>query len=400
MNIIRIHCSDEAVAASPPDLFGLIADVERFSIEVPAEVANVLGAGAPVFVGVSGGRDSQALAYRVCAHLDDIGHQGRRILIHADLGRVDWRDSLPVCERLAQRLGVELVVVRRNAGDMMDRWLSRWAANVARYANLECVKLILPWSTAAQRFCTAELKSQVIAREMRRRFPEGDVVSAVGIRREESAKRARMPAWKQDERTTRRRGAGHAWNPLLGWRRGDVNDFVRIRGDELHEAYRLYGSTRVSCAFCVLGLEHDFWALSNCADNHAIYREMVALEAASTFSFRSHRWLGDVAPDLLDAGLRARLQEAKERARARMSAESRLPEHLLFVKGWPTVMPTPCEAALIAEVRRDVAAAVGLQVAHTDRESVLQRYRDLMAAAAAKAGVEASPSHSCEGIES
>ena len=72
MNIIRIHCNDEAVAASPPDLFGLMADVERFSIEVPAEVANILGAGAPVFVGVSGGRDSQALAYRVCAHLDDI----------------------------------------------------------------------------------------------------------------------------------------------------------------------------------------------------------------------------------------------------------------------------------------------------------------------------------------
>ena len=91
-----------------------MADVERFSIEVPAEVANVLAAGAPVFVGVSGGRDSQALAYRVCAHLDDIGHQGRRFLIHADLGRVDWRDSMPVCERLAQRLGVELIVVRRN----------------------------------------------------------------------------------------------------------------------------------------------------------------------------------------------------------------------------------------------------------------------------------------------
>jgi 3'-phosphoadenosine 5'-phosphosulfate sulfotransferase (PAPS reductase)/FAD synthetase len=400
VNIIRIHCNDEAVAASPPDLFGLMADVERFSIEVPSEVANVLAAVAPVFVGVSGGRDSQALAYRVCAHLDDIGHQGRRFLIHADLGRVDWRDSLPVCERLAQRLGVELVVVRRNAGDMMDRWLSRWAGNVARYTKLECVKLILPWRTAAQRFCTAELKSQVIAREMRRRFPVGDVVSAVGIRREESAKRARMPAWKQDERTTRKRGLGHTWNPILGWRRGDVNDYVRIRGDELHEAYRQYGSTRVSCAFCVLGSEHDLRASSNCADNHAIYREMVALEAASTFSFQSHRWLGDVAPDLLDAGLRARLQEAKERARARMSAESRLPEHLLFVKGWPTVMPTPCEAALIAEVRRDVAAAVGLQVAHTDRESVLQRYRDLMAAAAAKAGVEASPSHSCQGIES
>ena len=399
MNIIRIHCSDEAVAASPPDLFGLMADVERFSIEVPAEVANVLGAGAPVFVGVSGGRDSQALAYRVCAHLDDIGHQGRRILIHADLGRVDWRDSLPVCERLAHRLGVELVVVRRNAGDMMDRWLSRWAANVARYANLECVKLILPWSTAAQRFCTAELKSQVIAREMRRRFPEGDVVSAVGIRREESTKRARMPAWKQDERTTRRRGAGHTWNPLLGWRRGDVNDYVRIRGDELHVAYRLYGSTRVSCAFCVLGSEHDLRASSNCADNHAIYREMVALEATSTFSFQSHRWLGDVAPALLDAGLRARLQEAKERARLRVSAEARLPEHLLFVKGWPTVLPTPGEAALIAGVRRDVAQAVGLQVHRTDRDAVLVRYRELMTVARAKAVASDLPLHTEEGLQ-
>ncbi|MBN8491386.1 MAG: phosphoadenosine phosphosulfate reductase family protein [Burkholderiales bacterium] len=376
-----------------------MADVERFSIEVPSEVANVLAADAPVFVGVSGGRDSQALAYRVCAHLDDIGHQGRCFLVHADLGRVEWRDSLPVCERLAQRLGVELIVVRRNAGDMMDRWLSRWTANVARYANLECVKLILPWSTAAQRFCTAELKSQVIAREMRRRFPEGDVVSAVGIRREESAKRARMPAWKQDERTTRKRGAGHTWNPLLGWRRGDVNDYVRIRGDELHEAYRLYGSTRVSCAFCVLGSEHDLRASSNCTDNQAIYREMVALEATSTFSFQSHRWLGDVAPDLLDAGLRARLQEAKERAQLRMSAEVRLPEHLPFVKGWPTVLPTPGEAALIARVRRDVAQAVGLQVHHTDRDAVLVRYRELMRVARAKVVANDLPLHTEEGLQ-
>ena len=39
-----------------------------------------------------------------------------------------------------------------------------------------------------------------------------------------------------------------------------------------------------------------------------------------------------------------------------------LPGHLLFTKGWPTVMPTHEEAALIADVRRDVAAAVGLQV--------------------------------------
>lgn len=394
MNIIRINPAETAdEAPAQADLFGLADGASRFALEVPPEIVSVLDAGAPAFIGVSGGRDSQALAYRVCAHLDDIGHRGQRFLIHSDLGRVEWRDSLPVCERLAQRLGVELIVVRRQAGDMMDRWLSRWAGNVARYENLECVKLILPWSSASQRFCTSELKSQVLAREMRRRFPEGDVVSAVGIRREESANRARMPAWKKDERLTRRRGVGHTWNAILGWRRQDVNDYVRSRGDVLHEAYRIYGTTRVSCAFCVMGSEHDLRASSNCAENQAIYREMVELEAVSTFSFQSTRWLGDLAPDLLDASLRARLQEAKERAERRLAAESRLPEHLLFVKGWPTVMPTAEEGQLIAEVRREVAAAVGLKVKHTDRDSVLARYQELIAAAVAKASAKGLPLH-------
>ncbi|WP_240668651.1 MULTISPECIES: phosphoadenosine phosphosulfate reductase family protein [Piscinibacter] len=400
MNVIKIHRAEEVgELPAQADLFGLADGAARFALEVPPEVGSVLDAAAPVFIGVSGGRDSQALAYRICAHLDDVGHSGQRFLIHAHLGRVEWRDSLPVCERLAQRLGVELVVVRRQAGDMMDRWLSRWAGNVARYADLECVKLIMPWSSASQRFCTSELKSQVLAREMRRRFPHGDVVSAVGIRREESARRAQMPAWKRDERLTRKRGIGHTWNAILGWRRQDVNDYVRSRGDLLHEAYRIYGSTRVSCAFCVMGSEHDLRASSNCADNHEIYREMVELEVASTFSFQSNRWLGDVAPDLLDASLRARLLEAKERARTRVEAESRLPEHLLFVKGWPTVTPTAEEAELIACVRRDVAVSVGLQVNHTDRDSVLARYQELIAAAVAKASATGLPLEDNEGIE-
>lgn len=62
-------------------------------------------------------------------------------------------------------------------------WLSRSEANVERQANLERVKLILPWSTPSTRFRTADRKSAVIASAMRRSFPTGDVVSAVGIRR-------------------------------------------------------------------------------------------------------------------------------------------------------------------------------------------------------------------------
>jgi 3'-phosphoadenosine 5'-phosphosulfate sulfotransferase (PAPS reductase)/FAD synthetase len=386
VKVIPIHLAGEQAVAEP-DLFGLAPTATRFGIDLTPEIDSVLDAGAPVFVSVSGGKDSQALAYRVAEHLDDIGHQGERYLIHADLGRVEWRDSMPLCERLATRLGLELIVVRRKAGDLMDRWLSRWTANVGRFSELQCVKLILPWSTPTSRFCTGELKGQRIAAEIRRRFPVGDVVSAVGIRREESSRRAHMPVWKQDDRTTRKRGLGHTWNAILGWARADVTDYVRMQSDTLHEAYRTYGSTRLSCTYCILASERDLRAARNCSDNHEIYREMCQLEIQSTFSFQGNRWLSDIAPDLLTPGMRADLKAAKERALARIAAEARLPEHLLFVKGWPTCMPSPQEAQLIAEIRVDVARAVGLQINYTDRDSVEARYRELIAAAVTKAAV-------------
>lgn len=367
------------------DLFGIAGTHQAYGIATSPEIDVALARAAPVFMGVSGGRDSMALAYRVTDHLNEIGHLGTRYLIHSDLGRVEWRDSLPVCERLATRLGVELIVVRRKAGDMMDRWKTRWANNVERYKNLQCVKLILPWSTPSTRFCTSELKGQVIASEIRKRYPKGDIVSAVGIRREESAPRSRMPIWKIDERTTRKSGDGHTWNAILSWTKQEVNAYIKSKGDHLHPAYTIYGSGRVSCCFCIMSALSDLVAAASCPDNEAIYREMVDLEIESTFSFQGNRWLGDVAPSLLDAATRSRLSEAKERAAAREGAEARLAEHLLFTKGWPTQMPTVEEADTIAAVRRAVAAAVGIDVQFTDGAEVVRRYAELMATARAKA---------------
>lgn len=135
-----------------PQTLSLFGDAhQQYQVSTTDEVDAMLAAGAVVAIGVSGGKDSQATAIRLARHLDDIGHSGTRVLIHSDLGRVEWKDSLPVCERLAKRLGMKLIVVRRSAGDMMDRWLTRWENNVSRYANLECVKLILPWSTPSMR---------------------------------------------------------------------------------------------------------------------------------------------------------------------------------------------------------------------------------------------------------
>lgn len=291
---------------------------------------------------------------------------------------MEWRDSLPSCQRLAAYLGWELQVVRRMAGDMLARWEGRWASSVARYEALECVKLILPWSTPSLRFCTSELKTAIITRALKQRFPEGDIVNVVGIRRQESPKRQRMPVAAEFSALARKRGTGVTWNAIIEWSLEDVLDEILLSGVAMHEAYTRYGSTRVSCSFCIMSSMHDLLASASCADNRSAYQAMVELEARSTFAFQGSQWLADVAPQLLPAELVADVRHAKRRALQRQQAEAELPDHLLFSKGWPTCMPTVAEAQLIADVRRRVSEAVGLRATFVTPREVIARYADLM----------------------
>ena len=121
-------------AANP--ICGLPTTESYPSIATTAVVTGALLHGAAVAIGVSGGKDSSAVAIRTFDYLAEMGHSGPRLLIHSDLGRVEWKQSLPVCERLAERLKVDLVVVRRQKGDLLDRFRQRWHDNVRRYACL------------------------------------------------------------------------------------------------------------------------------------------------------------------------------------------------------------------------------------------------------------------------
>lgn len=351
------------------------------SVELDDTVAALIARGAPIAIGVSGGKDSCAAALATAEHLDAVGHRGPRVLVHADLGRVEWSDSLPTCERLSKRLGLELVVVRRAAGDMMDRWLKRWSNNVERYAALSCVKVILPWSTPSMRFCTSELKSAPIASALVKRFPGARIVSASGVRREESASRAKTETSKENPRfVNKKRGtSGVDWNPIAAWSEADVFTFCADRGFTMHEGYTRFGMSRISCMFCIMACGSDLAASAANPDHADTYREMVELEARSTFGFQGGRWLGDVAPALLSPDLRGALSAAKEKAARREALEARIPDHLLYVKGWPTVMPSRAEAELLAYVRREVASLLGLDVECTTTQDVLDRYAHLMA---------------------
>lgn len=88
------------------------------------------------------------------ALLDRAGHpREKRVAIHADLGRAEWRSTPAIVEAVCRHLGLPLIVVRRRAGDMVDRWEQRFRDGCRRYADLLTYNLIGPWSSASLRFC-------------------------------------------------------------------------------------------------------------------------------------------------------------------------------------------------------------------------------------------------------
>lgn len=364
----------------------LIASTRFPPVETTPLVDTLIAAHAPVAIGVSGGKDSDVAAFETKALLERAGHKGPKMLIHSDLGRVEHTDSRPACERLAAHLGLELMVVKRKAGDLMDRWQVRWQHNLERYRQLQCVKLILPWSTPAMRFCTSELKTAVICRALIERFPHSTILSVVGLRRQESPTRAQAPVCSPQMklRSETFGTTGYSWHPILAWSRENVLAYHSFCGFPLHEAYTTYGLSRVSCAFCILAGIDDLVASATDPRNHDIYREMVELEVISTFSFQSGRWLADVAPHRLSGDTLMRVKEAKQQAASRERAEARIPKHLHYVKGWPAVMPTKAEAVLLSEVRRSVADIMHLTIAYSEPEAILDRYAELIAINAAR----------------
>jgi 3'-phosphoadenosine 5'-phosphosulfate sulfotransferase (PAPS reductase)/FAD synthetase len=352
------------------------------------EVDAMIADNCPVAIGVSGGKDSTAVAFATQDYLDAIGHSGPRVLIHSDLGDTEWRDSLPTCQRLADRLGLELMVVRRQKGDMMDRWEQRWDDNKNRYLNLSCVKLILPWSTPDMRFCTSELKIDIICRALSERFRNQRILNVTGIRREESSQRAKSPvASVQKKLTSVTRGtSGMAWNPILDWTIADVFGIAAERDFPMHEAYEKYGSSRVSCVWCILATQADHLAGARAVENLPLARRMVELEARSTFAFQGTRWLGDTLEAVLPIGLIQDVQMAKSRAERRVAAEAKIPDHLLYTKGWPTCVPTRTEAENLALIRREVSQAVGISPTFCIAKDIIDRYEELMSLKPKSAG--------------
>lgn len=350
-------------------------------IQTTPEVIDLLNRQAPVAVGVSGGKDSHAVAWALAQELK--GYAGPKVLIHADLGSTEWLDSHPACQRIADRIGWELITCSRPAGGMMERWRSRWLSSIRRYIEMETVAVVLPWSTPAMRFCTSELKVDPICSALKKRFGKVPILNVTGIRGEESDARAAQPIVAPGG--AKLPPGSLTWRPIHAWLLQDVWDAIAASGVAAHEAYRMFGSSRVSCRFCILANEADLKASLKDHTAREIYKEMCELELESAFAFQGNRWLTSLGFDLQPTWATSivtdgilRLHKAKKLAERRTEAQAWIPKHLQFTRGWPHCVPTPEESDRLARMRATIGGLYGWDVKYTTGPEVQARYQELM----------------------
>lgn len=272
---------------------------------IPKQALISIEKGAALALSLSGGKDSQALVKVVTNQVRAMGFPNKIFAIHAHLGRVEWPQTLAHCQKLCDELNIELVIVRREKGDLLDRWRER----------MEKVKGkgIPFWSSARERYCTSDMKRGPINKYLRK-FDH--IISVEGIRAQESYKRAKDPRWEIRKMIKTKTRQAFTWNAIHEWNIEDVwqtygnsSDDLRIAREyyqdtglidpnwKFHPAYAM-GNERLSCMICILGSLNDI--TNGIIHGPELAREMIAMEDESGFTFRQNMSLKEVHNSIVE----------------------------------------------------------------------------------------------------
>ena len=257
-----------------------------------------VGEGALFALGHSGGKDSMLEAERVVRALGLGPHNA--VVVHADLHEMEWPGTAELARAHADHLGLPFLLVEAY-DDRGQRWdwfrkvetreetlrssalslreearAARAAGRADEAADLEArarrAAAASPFPSDGQRYCTSDLKTGPIFREVSRYAAARGfraVVDCVGLRAAESDNREKFP-------TVRYEGASsgvdiYTWLPIqhvandepLAPLAGGVFGGLRaeraldLSAPAWHWAYDL-GSGRLSCMFCIyLGRPKD-----------------------------------------------------------------------------------------------------------------------------------------------
>ncbi len=209
-------------------------------IHVPPECRDMIRRGALVAVNHSGGKDSQCMTILLAR----IVPRDQLLVVHAPLGEVEWPGTIEHIENTIPA-GVPLILARTASGKSL----------------LERVEERGKFPGVGVRFCTSDMKVSPIERELRRylkartRFA-GRIVSAIGIRRDESSARSKRIPWARSDRNSRAGRQWFDWLPIFDLTADDVFRIIREAGQSPHWVYA-QGVSRCSCSFCIFSSRSD-----------------------------------------------------------------------------------------------------------------------------------------------
>ena len=227
---------------------------------IPDKIRELIADGALFVINHSAGKDSQAMAIviRALVPADQI------LVIHADLGRVEWEGNLDHIRSTIRDL--PLIVCRNERKDFLSMTRTRGM-----------------FPSPKNRQCTSDLKRGPIQREIRRylaanpRFG-GRVVDCIGLRAQESSGRAKKQplvcAGPDDDRSAAGR-EWWTWLPIHDFDIDEVWSTIAAAGQQPHYAYAL-GMSRLSCCFCIMANQSDLTTAAKARPD--LYREYVETE--------------------------------------------------------------------------------------------------------------------------
>lgn len=225
---------------------------------IPTEARAMIDAGALVVVNHSGGKDSQAMLALVCQSVS----RDRILVVHAHLPEVEWEGTWEHVQATSAAWDVPAIQVQ--AGKTF----------------LEMVERRGMWPSASTRQCTSDLKRGPIDKAVRHYLKDnprfgGQVISAMGMRAEESSARAKQPTWKREDRNCRAGREWFRWLPIHDLTADQVFGIIAGVGQKPHWAYA-EGMTRLSCVFCIMSSRCDLQTAARLRP--ALYRRYVETE--------------------------------------------------------------------------------------------------------------------------
>ncbi len=233
--------------------------------DIPAEVREEISRGALFTVNHSGGKDSQATLIRVL----DVVPRAQVVVVHATLGRSEWPGALETARDHAASAGVPFVVAKSSSREsfleLVD-WRAAQHPESPAYPSSSC------------RQCTSDLKRDPIMREalaVAKARGTQRIVTCMGMRAQESPRRARSKRWALDTRGSRAGRSWFNWLPVHELKTPEVFGAIRAAGLSPHAAYEA-GNERLSCVFCILGSRND--ARNGALHNPELFAEHVAQE--------------------------------------------------------------------------------------------------------------------------